>query len=141
VFPSKGKTGHAVELHSSWERINLENRHVHDLRPALASYMATKDQVPHVTSKMLGHKDVQSTSVYTSPNLGTVREGLDAINHHWQDLLSRLRLPAPPLIEAKQEVSAPGDKQTQVYAEALQLVLKEMEAKRLIKSENTGALN
>ena len=81
VFPSKGKTGHLVDLKSAWKRIldrsGIQNFRIHDVRRTLGSWQANMGVNLHIIGKSLNHKDHRATEVYARLDHAPVRESLD----------------------------------------------------------------
>ena len=81
VFPGKGKTGHLVEPKRAWSqlvcRTGLKDLRLHDLRRTCGSYQAATGANQAVISKSLGHKNIATTSTYTTLNLDPVRESME----------------------------------------------------------------
>jgi integrase len=81
VFPSKtSKTGHLVEPKTGWARIlkraNISNLRIHDLRRSLGSWQASTGASLSIIGKTLGHKNINTTSIYARLNLDPVRESI-----------------------------------------------------------------
>jgi integrase len=83
VFPSRGATGHLVEVKSAWKPIlaaaGIQNFHVHDLRHTLATWMVNQGTDLLVVQRTLGHKDISTTQRYAHLGMGRVREGVERV--------------------------------------------------------------
>lgn len=74
VFPSKSsKTGHVIYPYTSWRKIcalaNLQDLVPHDLRRTNATKQAELGASMAVIGANLGHANLQSTEIYTRPQL------------------------------------------------------------------------
>jgi integrase len=80
VFPSRGITGHVVDLKGAWKKLlsraKIANLTQHDLRRTLGSYQAAAGASLTVIGKSLGHKSIQATAIYAQLNLDPVRESV-----------------------------------------------------------------
>ena len=82
VFPSRGRTGHIVDLKTAWknllERAGLEGKDLrqHDLRRTLGSYQAAQGTALNIIGKSLGHKSLAATQVYSQLDLDPVRKSV-----------------------------------------------------------------
>jgi len=69
VFPSNSKTGHLTEVRRTFSSImkeaGIEGVRIHDLRRTTASILAESGATPFELMKILNHKDMRSTIVYT----------------------------------------------------------------------------
>jgi len=74
VFPSRGKTGHIVELKSAWkkllQRAKVTNLRIHDLRRTLGSWQAMQGTSLTIVGASLGHKSLSATQVLQQIDLG-----------------------------------------------------------------------
>ena len=81
VFPGPGKTGHLVELKNVWARIirkaDLEGLRLHDLRRTLGSWQAITGATLTVIGKSLGHKNINTTMIYSRLSEDPVREAMN----------------------------------------------------------------
>ena len=81
VFPSYGQSGHLVEPKRAWgallERAGIKDLRMHDLRRTLGSWQAATGASLPIIGAMLGHRNVQTTSVYARLNLDPVRQAVD----------------------------------------------------------------
>jgi integrase len=77
VFPSRGRTGHVVDLKVAWrkllEKAELDGLRQHDLRRTLGSYQALQGTSLTIIGGSLGHKSLAATQVYAQINLDPVR--------------------------------------------------------------------
>ena len=79
VFPSRGRTGHLVDLKSAWRKLlvraNLGDAdlRVHDLRRTLGSWQAAQGTSLNIIGGSLGHKSLEATRIYARLNLDPVR--------------------------------------------------------------------
>jgi integrase len=80
VFPSRGETGHIVDLRGCWKKLlaraHVENLRIHDLRRTLASWQAIQGTSLTIVGASLGHKSLQATSVYGQLTLDPVRKSV-----------------------------------------------------------------
>lgn len=77
VFPSRGATGHLVEVKGSWKRVvtraGLKDVRVHDLRRTFGSWQAAAGVSLAVIGKSMGHRNQSTTAVYARLNIDPVR--------------------------------------------------------------------
>lgn len=82
VFPSRGATGHLVDLKGAWKKLlahaKIANLTQHDLRRTLGSYQAAQGSSLQVIGKSLGHRDLKATEIYAQLDLDPVRESVMA---------------------------------------------------------------
>jgi integrase len=82
VFPSRGKSGHIVDLKGAWKKLLVGARvtglRIHDLRRTLGSWQAAMGASTLVIGKSLGHSSAQSTMVYARLDLASVRTSVNA---------------------------------------------------------------
>jgi len=83
VFPSRGVSGHLVDLKGAWkkllERAEIKNLRQHDLRRTLASFQLMKGATMPVIGKTLGHAAGSSaTAVYARPDFGSMEKSVRA---------------------------------------------------------------
>lgn len=80
VFPSRGVTGHIVDLKGAWKKLlaraKITGLTQHDLRRTLGSYQAAQGASLSVIGKSLGHQSIQATAIYAQLNLDPVRESV-----------------------------------------------------------------
>jgi integrase len=82
VFPSRGRSGHIVDLKNSWgkllKRANLPGVRLrqHDLRRTLGSYQAAQGTNLKIIGESLGHKNLASTQPYAQYNLQPIRDSV-----------------------------------------------------------------
>jgi integrase len=80
VFPSRGVTGHIVDLKGAWKKLlkraQITDLTQHDLRRTLGSYQAAQGASLSVIGKSLGHRSLQATAIYAQLNLDPVRESV-----------------------------------------------------------------
>ena len=80
VFPSRGKTGHLVNLKVPWrklmQRANIADLRIHDLRRTLGSWQASQGASLQIIGKSLGHSSLAATQIYSRLNLNPVRESV-----------------------------------------------------------------
>ncbi|MDR2412792.1 MAG: site-specific integrase [Rickettsiales bacterium] len=91
VFPSpKSNTGHITEPKKFWEELlksaNIENLRIHDLRRTMGSYQAITGSSLQIIGKSLGHKSVQSTSIYARLDLNSVRDSMQRATDEMQKI-------------------------------------------------------
>ena len=81
LFPSRGATGHLVEVASAWQRIRgragVPDVRVHDLRRTLGSWLAAQGYSLPLIGRALNHSNSVSTAVYARLQLDPVREALE----------------------------------------------------------------
>jgi len=82
VFPSRGKTGHIVEVKGAWKRIltaaGLPDVRPHDLRRTLGSWQAIGGASLPIIGRSLGHSQPSTTQVYARLQLDPVRASVTA---------------------------------------------------------------
>jgi len=82
VFPSRGATGHLVNLKKPWQRLlkraGISNLHVHDLRRTLGSWQAAQGSSLQIIGESLGHSSLGATQVYAQLNLDPVRRSVES---------------------------------------------------------------
>src|SRR5262249_55314457 len=83
VFPSRGVTGHIVDLRIAWkkllERTEVKNLWQHDLRRTLASFQLKKGATMPVIGKTLGHAAGSSaTAIYARPDFELMEKSVRA---------------------------------------------------------------
>ena len=81
VFPSNdSKSGHLENPKRFWQQLlksaNISDLRMHDLRRTLGSYQAIIGSSLNVIGKSLGHKSLQSTTVYARLSLAPVRDSM-----------------------------------------------------------------
>jgi integrase len=89
VFPSRGASGHLVNLKKPWtallKRANVKGFRIHDLRRTLGSWMAMSGASLRIIQEALGQQSMASTEVYARLQLDSVR---DAVATATQKLLT-----------------------------------------------------
>jgi integrase len=82
VFPSRGRTGHLVEVKSGWQRIvkaaGVSDLRLHDLRRTFAAWQLLGGGNVVSISKSLGHSSTQSTWVYARTHYNDVRQSVES---------------------------------------------------------------
>jgi len=82
VFPSRGATGHLVNLKKPWQRLlkraGISDLHVHDLRRTLGSWQAAQGSSLRIIGESLGHSSLGATQVYAQLNLDPVRRSVES---------------------------------------------------------------
>jgi integrase len=83
VFPSRGVTGHVVDLKGAWkkllERADVKNLRQHDLRRTLASFQLKSGATMPVIGKSLGHAVGSSaTAIYARPDFELIEQSVRA---------------------------------------------------------------
>lgn len=83
VFPSRGVTGHVVDLKGAWkkllERAGVKNLRQHDLRRTLASFQLKSRATMPVIGKSLGHAVGSSaTAIYAGPDFELIEQSVRA---------------------------------------------------------------
>ncbi len=94
VFYSQSSASkHLEEPKLAWKRIltraNIEDLRIHDIRRTLGSYQAMTGSSLQVIGKSLGHKNLQSTDIYSRMNLGPVRESVKKATSRIMELWRR----------------------------------------------------
>lgn len=83
VFDSPFSTsGHIESTYKAWEAIckaaGIEGIRPHDLRRSIAVYMLASGSAPATIARQLGHKSLQSTSIYARLDLQPVKAAVEA---------------------------------------------------------------
>ena len=82
VFPSRGRTGHLVNLKKPWQRLlkraEIDGLTVHDLRRTLGSWQAASGSSLPIIGASLGHRSLAATQIYAHLNLDPVRASVTA---------------------------------------------------------------
>jgi integrase len=82
VFPSRGASGHLVDLKRAWadllKRAGIADLRQHDLRRTLGSWQAAGGASLSIIGKSLGHKSLGSTQIYAQLDLDPVRASVEA---------------------------------------------------------------
>jgi len=83
VFPSRGVSGHVVDLRFAWkkllERAEITNLRQHDMRRTLASFQLKKGAAMATVGKSLGHSAGSSaTAIYARPDFEMLQESVGA---------------------------------------------------------------
>jgi integrase len=82
VFPSRGRTGHVVDLKSAWRKLLVRARlgdadlRIHDLRRTLGSWQAAQGTSLNIIGGSLGHKSLEATRIYARLDLDPVRSSV-----------------------------------------------------------------
>jgi integrase len=80
VFPSRGRTGHIVDLKTGWAKLigraGLTNLRQHDLRRTLGSWQAQTGTSLQIIGESLGHRSLAATKIYSQLQLEPVRESV-----------------------------------------------------------------
>ena len=80
VFPGDGSAGHLASPKKGWARIlaraNIKDFRMHDLRRTMGSWQAATGASLPIIGKSLGHKDVNTTTIYARLNLDPVRDAM-----------------------------------------------------------------
>jgi integrase len=80
VFPSRGKSGHIVELKGAWKKLliraKVKDLRIHDLRRTLGSWQAIQGSSLAIVGASLGHKSLSATQVYSQLTLDPVRNSV-----------------------------------------------------------------
>ena len=80
VFPGR-RGGHLTEPKGAWRRIckaaKLENLRPHDVRRSTGSWLAGQGTSLPIIGRLLGHKQAQTTMIYSRLALDPLREALD----------------------------------------------------------------
>jgi integrase len=90
VFPGVGKSGHLIDLKKPWnefrKRANFPDVRLHDLRHTHASYMAISGVSLQQIGAALGHKNLQSTMVYSHLHEQAVRQARELGQSKMQEM-------------------------------------------------------
>jgi len=83
VFPSRGATGHVVDLKGAWkkllERAEIKNLRQHDLRRTMASFQLKRGATMPVIGASLGHAaGSNATAIYARPSFELMEESVRA---------------------------------------------------------------
>lgn len=92
IFPSRfNKGNHIKSPKGFWNNIlktaGIENLRMHDLRRTMGSYQAITGSSMNIIAKSLGHKSVQSTSVYARLDLNSVRNSMQKATDEIQNCI------------------------------------------------------
>jgi integrase len=102
VFPSRGRTGHVVDLKNAWrkllQRAKLDGLRQHDLRRTLGSYQAAQGTSMKIIGESLGHKSLAATQVYAQLNLDPVRASVMSAT---RTMIAASKKKLPILLESK----------------------------------------
>jgi integrase len=89
VFPSHGKTGHLIDLKKRWQellkRAHITNLTQHDLRRTFGSWLAAKGVSLPMIGKLLGHRSLVSTQIYSQLDLEGVRDAANSATAAMQE--------------------------------------------------------
>lgn len=81
VFPGRKRGHHLTEPKKAWERIleraEIDDLHIHDLRRTLGSWLRSAGADLQVIGKVLGHKDYQSSLIYSRLDVDVTRVPLE----------------------------------------------------------------
>jgi len=82
IFPGRGKTGHVSDLKKKWarfrKRAQIPDVRIHDLRRTVGSYLAISGSNLPTIAQALGHKSLQSVSVYARLHEAAVRDARES---------------------------------------------------------------
>jgi integrase len=99
VFPSDSKPGHVIDLKHPWgrfrKRAGLPDLRLHDLRRSLGSWCAANNVSMTIVAKVLGHKSLAATKVYSRLNLDAARSAVETATSAMLKASERKLLPAP----------------------------------------------
>lgn len=80
VFAGEGNNGHMASPKKGWKRIldraEIPDLRLHDLRRTMGSWQAATGASLPIIGKSLGHKDVNTTTIYARLNLDPVRDAM-----------------------------------------------------------------
>ncbi|MBL4601291.1 MAG: tyrosine-type recombinase/integrase [Emcibacteraceae bacterium] len=83
VFVGKKEGGYITDFQKPWRRIRkdakIEDVRIHDLRHTFASYAVSGGETLHITGKLLGHSQVQTTSRYAHLADAPMHEAADRV--------------------------------------------------------------
>lgn len=81
VFPADSATGYMTPPKKRWaalmKRADLSDLHIHDLRRTMGSWMAIGGASLLVIGKLLGHKSVDATMIYSRLHIDPVRDSME----------------------------------------------------------------
>lgn len=81
VFPAKSATGYMTPPKKRWaalmKRAELSDLHIHDLRRTMGSWMAIGGASLLIIGKLLGHKSVDATMIYSRLHIDPVRDSME----------------------------------------------------------------
>jgi integrase len=81
VFPADSATGYMTPPKKRWaalmKRAGLNDLHIHDLRRTMGSWMAIGGASLLVIGKLLGHKSVDATMIYSRLHIDPVRDSME----------------------------------------------------------------
>lgn len=81
VFPAESASGYMTPPKKRWatlmERAGLSDLHIHDLRRTMGSWMAIGGASLLVIGKLLGHKSVDATMIYSRLHIDPVRDSME----------------------------------------------------------------
>jgi integrase len=104
VFPSRGESGHVVNLKRTWEdfrkRAGVADLRIHDLRRTLGSWQADAGVSQPIIGKSLGHKSLAATEIYSRVSAKPVR---DAVEQATRAMLRSAKMTGKKLLEAPRE--------------------------------------
>ncbi len=92
IFPSpRSHSGHVTEPKKYWDQLlrktGLKNLRIHDLRRTMGSYQAITGSSLQIIGKSLGHKSIQSTTIYARLNLDPVRDSMQRATDEMQNYI------------------------------------------------------
>ena len=97
LFPSRGKTGHLVEVKTAWARLcrkaGLTGTTIHDLRRTVGARMTIAGVNLPTVGRVLGHVNLNATQIYARLDIEAARRALDA-----NAATLPLSLPAIPIL-------------------------------------------
>lgn len=80
VFPSRGSSGHVMDLKRGWKELlgaaEITDLRQHDLRRTLGSWQAGAGVSMPIIAKTLGHSSLDATEIYARVNLDPVRQAV-----------------------------------------------------------------
>jgi integrase len=95
VFPSRGRTGHVVDLKKKWDvfrkRAEIPDVRIHDLRRTCGSYLAIAGVSLQQIGRILGHSSLQSTEIYARLNQEAVVQAHSAGETKMRQLMARAK--------------------------------------------------
>jgi integrase len=114
AFPSRGKTGHVVDLKAAWRKLLVKanlgdaDLRIHDLRRTLGSWQAAQGTSLNIIGGSLGHKSLEATRVYAQLDLDPVRSSVMSATRTMIAASKKRPKQLPSGVKPKQRKSAHG---------------------------------
>ncbi len=108
VFPSRSKSGHLMDVKKNWtefrKRCGFPDVRMHDIRRTTGSYLAISGVSLQKIGRVLGHKSMGSTEIYSQLHADAVASALETGNA----TMTRMMKQAEKRIEAAKPALLPG---------------------------------